>query len=120
MAKGIAMPTSPHPSAWVYQADEAELSGGARIESRNQGYTGQKGYVGGYFNSSTAATTFRVEVPADGEYYISLRYAAGAAGNWNADRVVGLSINNEEVKHVKFKSVSQSWDVWSECVTTAW
>lgn len=116
MAKGIAMPTSPHPSAWVYQADEAELSGGARIESRNQGYTGQKGYVGGYFNSSTAATTFRVEVPADGEYYISLRYAAGAAGNWNADRVVGLSINNEEVKHVKFKSVSQSWDVWSECV----
>lgn len=116
MAGEMAMPTGPHPSAWVYQADEAELAGGARIESINKGYTGQKGYVAGYFDSSTAATTFKVEVPTDGEYYISLRYAAGAAGNWNGDRVLGLSINNEGVYHVKFKSISQSWDVWSECV----
>ena len=57
-----------------------------------------------------------MELPTDGEYYISLRYAAGAAGNWNEDRVLGLSINNEGVYHVKFKSISQSWDVWSECV----
>mgnify|MGYP001072018581 FL=1 len=108
-----SMPITPHPNAWVYQADEAELTGGARVEAANKGFTG-KGYVAGYFDSSTAATTFRVNVPAAGDYYISLRYSAGAAGNWNADRTVGLSINNGELRKVVFKSISAAWDVWSE------
>lgn len=107
------MPTTPHPDAWIYQAADAELSGGARIETTNKGFTG-KGYVAGYYNSGTAATTFRVNIPVDGEYYISLRYAAGAAGNWNTDRTVGLCINCEDIRQVFFKSISANWDIWSE------
>ncbi len=109
------MPTKPHPQAAIYHADEAELTGGAKVESAHKGFTG-KGYVSGYLGSATAATTFLVNVPADGEYYISLRYAAGAAGNWNTDRTVGLCINDGEVRPVVFKSFKQDWDSWDENV----
>lgn len=107
------MPTISHPDAQIYQAENAELSGGAVVESSNKGFNGT-GYVAGYLGSSTAATTFKVDVPKDGAYYISLRYAAGAAGNWNTDRTVGLRINSSNVKKVVFRSMSQSWDVWLE------
>lgn len=107
------MPTVPHPKAEVYYASDAELTGGAKIEIANRGYTGN-GYVSGYYNSSTANTSYTVEVPVDGEYFISLRYAAGAAGNWSSDRTVGLSINGMETVHVPFKSISPNWDLWLE------
>ena len=107
------MPTVPHPKAEVYYASDAQLSGGAKTEIANRGYTG-KGYVSGYYDSSTACTTFTVEVPTDGVYFISLRYAAGAAGNWSSDRTVGLSINGMENIHIPFKSISPNWDVWLE------
>ncbi|NLL01274.1 MAG: hypothetical protein GX271_11530, partial [Clostridiales bacterium] len=64
------MPTVPHPKAEVYYASDAQLSGGAKTEIANRGYTG-KGYVSGYYDSSTACTTFTVEVPTDGVYFIS-------------------------------------------------
>ena len=57
-----------------------------------------------------------MEVPEEGEYFISLRYAAGAAGNWSTDRVVGLSINGMDKQHIPFKSISPNWDVWLENV----
>lgn len=109
------MPTVPHPKAEIYYASDAQLSGGAKVEIGNRGYTGN-GYVSGYYDSSTACTTFTVEVPEDGEYFISLRYAAGAAGNWSTDRVVGLSINGMDKQDVPFKSISPNWDVWLENV----
>ncbi|WP_438434807.1 CBM35 domain-containing protein [Gorillibacterium sp. sgz500922] len=113
-----AMPTKPHPGAAIYAAEEAELSGGAKVEKHHQGYTGS-GYVTGYYDSGTACTTFSVDVPASGSYYLSLRYAAGAAGNWNADRTVGLAINGAPVLPVPFKSTDAHWDTWSENVQRA-
>jgi hypothetical protein len=107
------MPTKPHPNATVYQGEDAELFGGAIVETNNKGYTG-KGYVSGYYGSSTACTTFTVQVPVEGEYFISLRYAAGAAGNWSTDRIVGLSVNGESTVKVPFKSMSATWDIWAE------
>jgi hypothetical protein len=107
------MPSIPHPNAAIYYAADAELSGGAKVEDNNKGYTG-KGYVSGYYDSGTACTTFNLEVPLCGEYFISLRYAAGAAGNWNTDRTVGLSVNGESTVNVPFKSISATWDIWSE------
>ena len=107
------MPKLPHPKADKYDAINAKLSGGAFVESSNQGFHGT-GYVGGYIDKSAAVTEFTVEVANAGDYFISLRYAAGAAGNWNTDRTVGLVINNEPAIHVPFKSVSARWDVWRE------
>ena len=107
------MPSIPHPNAAIYYAVDAELSGGAKVETNNKGYMG-KGCVGGYYDSSTACTTFTIEVPVSGEYFISLRYAAGAAGNWSTDRTVGLSVNGESTIKVPFNSISATWDIWSE------
>lgn len=107
------MPKLPHPKADKYDALKAKLSGGAFVESSNQGYHGE-GYVGGYIDKSDASTEFTVDVADAGDYFISLRYAAGAAGNWNTDRIVGLVINQADPIHIPFKSVSARWDVWKE------
>lgn len=107
------MPIRPHPSAEIYHADQAELSGGAEVATAHKGFTGE-GYVTGYLGSADARTTFLVDVPADGEYYISLRYAAGAAGHWNTDRTVGLIVNDGEVKPTVFRSFRPDWDTWYE------
>jgi len=109
----VMMPTNTHPKAVVYQAEEAELSGGARIEAQHIGYSG-KGYIAGYYNSGTACTTFTINVPSSGEYFVSLRYAAGAAGNWSTDRTIGLSINGGSIVKILFKNIDARWDVWSE------
>lgn len=110
-----ALPAKPHPHAAVYAAEEAVLSGGAKVETHHKGYTGD-GYVTGYYDSGTACTTFTVEVPSSGLYYLSLRYSAGAAGNWNTDRVVGLSINGGEPQSVSFVSTDAHWNTWAENV----
>lgn len=110
---GNKMPSFPHPKADKYDAVNAKVTGGAYIESSNQGFTGT-GYVAGYIDQSDACTEFTVNVVDTGDYFISLRYAAGAAGNWNTDRTVGLVINQEEVVPIPFKSVSARWDVWQE------
>jgi len=107
------MPSNPHPNAVIYHAEHAELSGGAIVEKNSKGYTGE-GYVTGYYDSNTACTTFTVKGSASGDYYISLRYAAGAAGNWNADRMVGLSVNGGSTAKVSFKSTDATWDIWAE------
>lgn len=108
-----SMPKFPHPKADRYDAVEATLSGGAFVESSNEGYHGE-GYVGGYIDQSDATTKFTVNIDTAGDYFISLRYAAGAAGNWNTDRTVGLTINDNDPIHIPFKSVSARWDVWKE------
>ncbi len=56
------------------------------------GYTGT-GFVAGYDNSSTAKTTFTVTVGTSGDFYIDLRYCAGAVSGWPANRTVGLVVN---------------------------
>lgn len=108
-----SLPALSHPKAMIYDAAEAKISGGAFVETSNQGFNG-KGYVAGYIDNKDANTEFTVDVPTDGDYFIALRYAAGAAGNWNTDRTVGLSINGESSTHVTFKSISARWDVWRE------
>ncbi len=106
------MPSIPHPNATIYYAVDAELSGGAKVETNNKGT--EKGYVGGYYDSGTACTTFTVKVTGSGEYFISLRYAAGAAGNCSTDRTVGLAVNGESTINVPFNSMGATWDIWSE------
>lgn len=107
-------PEYPHPNAAVYQAEQALLSGGARVASNHSGYTGT-GFVCGYDFSGTAATTFRVNVPESGAYYISLRYSAGKVGGWPDDRVVGLSVNGGNIIHVNCKS-TDTWNEWAEVI----
>lgn len=59
----------------VYQAENAELAGGAGINTNNAGYTGT-GFVDSYY-SEGANTTFTVNVPQAGDYLVTLRYSNG-------------------------------------------
>lgn len=112
------MPTITHPKAIPYPAEEAELLGGAIIATHHKGFTG-RGYISGYYNSGTACTRFTVNVAVKGVYFLSLRYSAGAAGNWSADRTVGVSINGSKPNKVIFKSYDASWDVWADNILLA-
>lgn len=107
-----SMPTVPHPNAIVYQAENAQLSGTARVATDHTGYTGT-GFVGGYDNSSNAATTFSVNVPSSGDYFISLRYSAGEVGGWPTNRTVGLIINGGDTESITLTGTG-TWNDWSE------
>lgn len=66
-------------SATRYEAETADLSGGASTASAQSGYTGT-GYVTA---PASSTTTFAVEADADGYYTLGLRYATGAAATSN-------------------------------------
>ena len=110
----LPMPVYPHPNAVVYQAEDAQLSGRAFVAKDHSGYTGT-GFVAGYDYSNNSTTTFRVNVPTSGPYYISLRYSAGKVGGWPDDRVVRLSVNGGSYINVTCKS-TDTWDLWSEVI----
>lgn len=89
-----------------YQAEGAKLTGGAKIAKDHAGHDG-KGYVEGFYNSSTANATFAVEAPELGTYNLNLRYAAGH----NACKNLGLYVNGEKSEVLDIKSTGD-WAVW--------
>ncbi len=100
----------------VYQAESASLSGTAKIATDHTGYTGS-GFVAGYDNSSTAQTTFTVNVAASGNYNIDLRYGAGKVSGWPNDRTVGLVVNGVSQGNVTLPGTGD-WETWSDDVRT--
>ncbi|WP_026925428.1 carbohydrate-binding protein [Glycomyces arizonensis] len=72
------------------EAEDAALSGGARVETEHAGYSGT-GYVGGFTdaNKGSAAVAFALDAPAAGEYAAELRYANGTGANMTLSLYVG-------------------------------
>lgn len=91
----------------TYQAESAALSGGAKVETEHSGYTGS-GFVGGYYNSPSAKTTFTVNVASSGNYLVQLTYAAGNGTSTST----GLSVNNGTVKNLTLSATS-NWGTWA-------
>jgi hypothetical protein len=99
-----------------YEAEDAVLSGGAREDREHLGFSGL-GFVSGYGVESLPAaaigvdgpsTTFRVDVPSDGEYQVDLCY-----GNGNdSPRALTIYVNGERVKQTILPNVAQRWNVW--------
>lgn len=106
-------PEKPHPNALIYQAEDAALSGGACRASNHTGYTGT-GFVACYDNSGTAKTTFTVDVPAAGEYFVSLRYSAGDVSGWPKNRTIGFTINGGTTIPIIFEGTDSTWNTWEE------
>lgn len=109
------LPILPHPNAVIYQAEEASLTGGARVAKDHTGYT-DSAFVAGYDNNGTASTKFKVNVPSKGEYYISLRYSAGEVGGWPKDRTVGFSVNEGAAQNITLKGTDSTWNTWVESI----
>lgn len=93
------------PATYIYQAEYASLSGGAKVMSDHADYLGT-GFVAGY-EGSGAATEFTVDVPAGGAYNTTLRYANGSG----ITRTVSIYVNGVKIKQTSLPALA-NWDVW--------
>ncbi|WP_200827314.1 family 16 glycoside hydrolase [Thermomonospora echinospora] len=88
----------------VFEAEKAQLSGGAKVSKNHQGYTG-KGYVDGY-TAAGASTSFTLWADSTGMHNVGLRYAAGAGTS------VSVYVNGDKVRQVRLASTG-GWDDWA-------
>lgn len=95
------------PMAAQFEAENATRSGGAAINTNHPGYTGT-GFVDGYFNSSTAQTTFTVSASAAGSATVTLRYSAGNGTSTNT----GLYVNGTKLRNISCTGTA-NWDTWA-------
>lgn len=90
-----------------YEAELAQLSGGAEIKSNRRGFKGQ-GFVDGFYNSDTSTVTFNVSVEVAGTYITTLRYAAGHGDVTN----LIIEVNGQASPPTKLKSTG-GWEAWA-------
>ena len=104
-------------NATVYEAEEANLSGGTKVVSDHSGYTGN-GFVAGFDFNGSGKLTFNIEVQTKGEFKVAVRYSAGAEYGWPDERTLGIQINDQNQPNAVFSSTND-WDTWNELVLTA-
>ncbi|HLI47531.1 MAG TPA: glycosyl hydrolase family 28-related protein [Chthonomonas sp.] len=104
-----AEPASLQSPSWiVFEAEQAELMGGAHIDNKDMGYHGT-GYVDGLdaSNVGQCRVIFAVNVPADGRYPVSIRYANGN----QAACTLTEYVNGLPLRQVSFAPTGQ-WTNW--------
>lgn len=87
------------------EAEKAQLSGGASINTNHPGYSGT-GFIDEYGNTG-ATTTFTVNVPEAGDYQVTLRYSGELV-----ERILGIYVNGIKVKDTNL-SPTPDWDTWA-------
>jgi hypothetical protein len=94
-------------TATAQEAESAQLSGGARVESEHPGYTGS-GYVGGFVdaNRGAATATFTLTGTA-GANDLTVRYANGTGSS----RTMSLVVNGS-VRQISLPATA-NWDTWA-------
>jgi hypothetical protein len=104
---------SPHPcpkpmvgESQYYEAEQADISGGAAKDSEHLGFSGD-GFVSGYGIQAEAATTFSVEVPSDGQYQVDLCYANAT----NSAKTLTILVNDVPLKQTHLPNASR-WNIW--------
>ncbi|WP_353707685.1 family 16 glycoside hydrolase [Cellulosimicrobium sp. ES-005] len=100
----------------VYEAEAADISGGAGWNSNHAGYSGS-GFVDRNWEPG-AQTTFAVRTEEAGLHDLAIRYANGQ----NSDpaplpRNLSLYVNGEKLKQVWFDS-TVAWSTWATQVET--
>jgi hypothetical protein len=90
------------------EAESAQLSGGARVETEHPGYTGS-GYVGGFVdgNRGTAAVTFASTDATAGPHDLAVRYANGTG----TTRTMSLTVNGS-MRQFSLPATA-NWDTWT-------
>ena len=103
-------PTST-PAANTYQAENASLAGGAKVNTDHTGYSGT-GFVDGYWNQG-ATTTFTVNAAQAGSYDVALKYGNAAGGS----RTLSLYVNGTKIRQTTLSNLA-NWDTWSSKTET--
>jgi hypothetical protein len=92
----------------IFQAEEADLSGGVAVSTDNEGYSGC-GFVQGYYSGSGQKTAFKIEMEKGGRYKSIIRYANAFAGV----QALSLYVNGKFIKKLRFKPTGD-WESWQE------
>ncbi|QYR22652.1 carbohydrate-binding protein [Paenibacillus sp. sptzw28] len=107
----VAMLSNSNEATIQLEAEQAELSGGVKVNTNHPGYTGS-GFVDGYWNFGGTAT-FTVNVPAAGKYKVTARYG-NAAFN---PATVSLIVNGTKIKQTSLPMLA-NWDTWGNQTET--
>ncbi|ASA20692.1 CBM35 domain-containing protein [Paenibacillus donghaensis] len=91
----------------LYEAENAGLSGKAKVDTDHPGYSGT-GFVGGLW-ASNSAVTFKVNAANAGSYSVKMGYSLG----FNDDRTLSMYVNGQKIKQVDFFSL-KSWNSWAD------
>ncbi|MFJ5265150.1 family 16 glycoside hydrolase [Streptomyces sp. NPDC088387] len=95
--------------ATSYEAEEAQLSGGAGVTQEHQGYSG-----GGFvdrFGTQGAATTFTVETDRAGAHDVGLRYSNGP-NPFNGTKRISVYVNGTKVRQTALPPTG-NWTTWA-------
>ena len=95
-----------------FEAENATLSGGANSDNNHSGFSGA-GFVVGYYNSSTAMTTFNINGATTGTYTVTLHYSAGNG----TTTTIGLYVNGVKIKNITCNATAD-WNTWADEVET--
>ncbi|NQZ58906.1 MAG: carbohydrate-binding protein [Lentisphaeraceae bacterium] len=90
----------------VYEAESANLSGGAYVDYDHKNYTSD-GFVAGLYKNSRAVISFTLTAVKSAKENVSLRYSAG---HGDAEVIVTL---NGVISELKLNSTG-TWEQWQE------
>ncbi|MFD0698115.1 CARDB domain-containing protein [Paenibacillus sp. GCM10027628] len=96
---------SPPPNG-TYEAENAALSGGAKVNTDHTGYTGT-GFVDG-IQAVGATAQFSVNVATAGSYNVTLRYGNAMGGT----ETVSIYVNGTKIKQTSLPNLA-NWNTWS-------
>ncbi|RED61885.1 CBM35 domain-containing protein [Cohnella lupini] len=88
-----------------FEAESAQLTGGAKVNTDHPGYTGS-GFVDGYVTLG-ATTTFSVTASTAGNYNVTARYSNAQ----NNPSTVSIYVNGTKIKQSGFPRLA-NWDTW--------
>ncbi len=94
------------PLTAVYEAETANLSGGAKVNQNHWFYKGT-GFVD-TFTSEGAEATFNVFAEQAGAYDIELRYANGT----QTTQALSTFVNGSYVSQISLNSIGDNWNEW--------
>ena len=103
----LGVPSAARAATTTYEAESAQLSGGAVQETEHPGYTGS-GFVGGFTdgNKGNATASFAISAAAAGSAPVTLRYANGTG----SVRTMSLVVNGT-TQQVSLPTTAD-WGTW--------
>ncbi|WP_193610330.1 family 16 glycoside hydrolase [Nocardioides lijunqiniae] len=103
------------PETMRYEAEAAELAGGAVLSTEHAGFSGT-GYVGG-LETDGARVTFSVTAQEAGDHDLTLGYANGPHPAPNLTKTLLLSVNGGEPRSASLANTG-AWSTWGTSTET--
>lgn len=100
--------TPPADRGW-YEAEDATLANGAKVDTEHSGYSGS-GFAGGTWNANSSIS-FTTSVATAGTYPVNVRYAAGP-NPFDGDKKVALYVNGVKQPVWTFPKTA-TWKTWA-------